>query len=44
VIRDNYFHNHIDEINHALGLVSIFETNPKTLFRNHASRLKNLGL
>jgi len=44
VIRDNYFHNHIDEINHVLGLVSIFESNPKTLFRNHANRLKNLGL
>lgn len=44
VIRDNYFHNHIDEINHTLGLVSIFESNPKTLFRNHANRLKNLGL
>jgi triacylglycerol lipase len=44
VIRDNYFHNHVDEINHTLGLVSLFETNPKTLFRNHANRLKNLGL
>jgi triacylglycerol lipase len=44
VIRDNYFHNHIDEINHTLGLVSIFESNPKTVFRNHANRLKNLGL
>jgi triacylglycerol lipase len=44
VIRDNYFHNHIDEINHVLGLVSIFDTNPKTVFRNHANRLKNLGL
>jgi triacylglycerol lipase len=44
VIRDNYFHNHVDEINHTLGLVSIFESNPKTVFRNHANRLKNLGL
>lgn len=44
VIRDNYFHNHIDEINHVLGLVSIFESNPKTVFRNHANRLKNAGL
>jgi triacylglycerol lipase len=44
VIRDNYFQNHLDEVNQLLGLVSIFESNPKTLFRNHANRLKNLGL
>ncbi|RIL08030.1 MAG: lipase [Proteobacteria bacterium] len=44
VIRDNYFMNHVDEINHVLGLVSIFESNPKTVFRNHANRLKNAGL
>jgi triacylglycerol lipase len=44
VIRDNYFHNHLDEVNQILGLVSIFESNPKTLFKNHANRLKNLGL
>ena len=44
VIRDNYFQNHLDEVNQVLGLVSIFESNPKTLFRNHANRLKNAGL
>ncbi len=44
VIRDNYYQNHLDEVNQVLGLVSIFEANPKTLFRNHANRLKNLGL
>jgi len=44
VIRDNYFHNHLDEVNQVLGLVTIFDTNPVTLFRNHANRLKNLGL
>lgn len=44
VIRDNYFMNHVDEINHVFGLVSIFESNPKTVFRNHANRLKNAGL
>ena len=44
VIRDDYFQNHLDEVNQVLGLVSIFESNPKTLFRNHANRLKNLGL
>ncbi len=44
VIRDDYFQNHIDEVNLLFGLVSPFEVNPKTLFRQHANRLKNLGL
>jgi triacylglycerol lipase len=44
VIRDNYFHNHLDEVNQVLGLVSIFESNPTTVFRDHANRLKNAGL
>jgi triacylglycerol lipase len=44
VIRDNYFQNHLDEVNQVFGLVSIFETNPRSLFRTHANRLKNAGL
>ncbi|MEM9176233.1 MAG: triacylglycerol lipase [Myxococcota bacterium] len=44
VIRDDYFQNHLDEVNQAFGLVSIFTSNPKTLFKNHANRLKNAGL
>ncbi len=44
VIRDNYFQNHLDEVNLMFGLVSPFTTNPKTLFRNHANRLKKKGL
>jgi triacylglycerol lipase len=44
VIRDNYFHNHLDEVNQVLGLVSIFEANPTAVFRAHANRLKNIGL
>jgi triacylglycerol lipase len=44
VIRDDYFMNHLDFNNHILGLASIFETNPKTLYKNHANRLKKLGL
>jgi len=44
VIRDDYFQNHLDEVNQLFGLVSIFTTNPVTLFKNHANRLKNLGL
>ena len=44
VLRDNYFLNHLDEVNQLFGLTSIFETNPKSLFKSHANRLKNLGL
>jgi len=44
VIRDDYRMNHGDEVNQVAGLVSIFETNPKTIFRAHANRLKNAGL
>jgi len=44
VLRDNYNMNHPDEVNQVLGLVSILETNPKSVFRAHANRLKNLGL
>lgn len=44
VIRDDYFQNHLDEVNQVLGLTSLFESSPQTLFRNHANRLKNLGL
>jgi triacylglycerol lipase len=44
VIRDDYFHNHLDEVNQILGLTSWFESSPTTLFRAHANRLKNLGL
>ena len=44
VIRDDYRMNHLDEVNQVLGLVSWFETSPKTLFRAHASRLKAAGL
>jgi triacylglycerol lipase len=44
VIRDNYFYNHLDEVNQVLGLVSIFESSPPSVFRAHANRLKNAGL
>jgi triacylglycerol lipase len=44
VIRDNYNMNHLDAVNQVLGLVSIFETNPKSLFRQQANRLKLAGL
>lgn len=44
VIRDNYNMNHLDTVNQVLGLVSIFETNPKAVFRQQANRLKLAGL
>ncbi|MDF2446804.1 MAG: lipase [Moraxellaceae bacterium] len=44
VIRDNYFMNHLDEVNQVMGLTSLFETDPKAVFRSQANRLKNLGL
>lgn len=44
VIRDNYFMDHLDAMNHLYGLVSIFEVNPKTLYLAQANRLKKAGL
>lgn len=44
VLRDSYRMNHLDEVNQLFGLVSIFETNPVSVFRSHANRLKNAGL
>ncbi len=44
VIRDDYFMNHLDVTNQVLGMVSLFETSPLTLMRNHARRLANAGL
>lgn len=44
VIRDNYRMNHLDEVNQTFGLTSIFETDPVSVYRQHANRLKNAGL
>ncbi|MVW76021.1 alpha/beta hydrolase [Pseudomonas xionganensis] len=44
VIRDNYRMNHLDEVNQAFGLTSLFETDPVSVYRQHANRLKNDGL
>jgi len=44
VIRDDFRHNHIDLNNLFLGIVPIFETNPKSVFRTQANRLKKAGL
>lgn len=44
VIRENYRMNHLDEVNQVLGLRHLFETNPTTVYRQHANRLKSQGL
>jgi triacylglycerol lipase len=44
VIRDDYFQNHLDEVNQVLGLTSPFATSPVTVFRQQANRLRNAGL
>jgi triacylglycerol lipase len=44
VIRDDYRMNHLDEVNQFLGLSSIFETSPVSVYRQQANRLKLAGL
>ena len=44
VIRDDYRMNHLDEVNQVFGLTSILETDPVTVYRQQANRLKNAGL
>lgn len=44
VLRDNYRHNHLDLTNMMFGLAPIFESDPKSVFRAHANRLKKAGL
>jgi triacylglycerol lipase len=43
VLRDNYDMNHLDEVNQVLGLTAFF-TDPKSVFRSQANRLKGAGL
>lgn len=44
VIRDNYNQNHFDQVNQVLGMTSVFEASPVSLFRQQANRLKVAGL
>lgn len=44
VIRDDYNHNHLDEVNMVFGLRSVFSPDPVALYRQHANRLKLQGL
>ncbi len=43
VIADHYRANHFDGVNHLFGLTSIFH-NPVSVYENHASRLRDMGL
>jgi triacylglycerol lipase len=43
-LRDDYEWNHLDEVNQAFGLRSVFSQDPVAFYRAHANRLKNLGL
>lgn len=44
VIGSRYNINHIDAVNQIFGIHHLFETDPLTLYKNQASRLKSLGL
>lgn len=44
VLKDNYRMNHLDINNQVFGIVHLFETNPKTVIRNHTTRLKQASL
>jgi triacylglycerol lipase len=44
VIRDNHLWNHLDEVNHLLGLKGLFAADPVQVYREHANRLKMQGL
>lgn len=44
VINANYKMNHLDEVNQFFGLVNLFETNPVTIYRQHANRLQQAGV
>nr|WP_315279622.1 triacylglycerol lipase [uncultured Acinetobacter sp.] len=43
-IRDNYYWNHLDEVNQVLGMKDIFAPDPVDIYRQHANRLKLQGL
>ena len=44
VIKDTYKWNHFDEINHVLGVKSVFAPSAVDVYRQHANRLKSQGL
>lgn len=44
VLRDNYGWNHLDEVNQIFGLRGLFVSNPVSVIRTQANRLKSAGL
>ena len=44
VLRDDYGWYHLDEVNQIFGLRGLFASNPVSVIRTHANRLKNAGL
>lgn len=44
VLRDDYAWNHLDEVNQVLGIRGLFASDPVSVLRTHANRLKNAGL
>jgi triacylglycerol lipase len=44
VIGSRYNMNHVDVMNHIFGIHHLFETDPLTLYKNQAVRLKSAGL
>lgn len=44
VIRDDFYMNHLDEVNQLFGIRSLLDTDPVEVFRTHANRLKQAGL
>ncbi|ANF82644.1 hypothetical protein A3K93_10860 [Acinetobacter sp. NCu2D-2] len=44
IIRQDYYHNHFDEVNQFFGILSPFAQDPIGLYRQHANRLKLQGL
>ena len=44
VIGARYNMNHMDAVNHIFGIHHLFETDPLTLYKNQAVRLKSAGL
>jgi triacylglycerol lipase len=44
ILRDDYVMNHLDEVNQLLGITALFATDPVSVFRTHANRLKTAGL
>jgi len=44
VLGTKYNMNHADAVNHLFGVTHLFETDPLTLYKNHAARLKGLNL